>query len=74
MSIIIRDGDEERRRRPSHWFQLVLCVSFSALMLIAGRQAGHPVCKHPVPLILSDCWQHSVVVGGVALWLSEFVT
>ena len=37
--------------RPGHWLWLVLCISFSALTLMAGWwQEGHPACNH-VPLI-----------------------
>jgi len=51
---------DEERMRPGHWLGLVLCVSFSALMLIVGLlKVIHSTKKH-VPLIPRGSIQEQV--------------
>ena len=38
MSVVV----DEERMRSGHWLGLVVCVPFSALTLMVGRQEGHP--------------------------------
>jgi len=33
---------DEEKMRSGHWLELVQCVPFSALTLMAGWQEGHP--------------------------------
>jgi len=42
---------DEEMMSPCHWLQLVLCVSFSALVLMVGSQEGRLAHKNPIPLI-----------------------
>jgi len=43
---------DEERMRQGHWLELILCISFHALTLMAGWQKRHLACTSTIPLIL----------------------
>ena len=42
---------DDERMRPGHWLGLMLCVPFTAMILMVGWQEGHAAYKNTIPLI-----------------------